>query len=267
MSPLEAGHRHPQIGGMSLAALQDARPETAIVLGSGLGAVAEAFGVECEVPYADVPGLSASTVPGHAGRFVLARHNGIPILIAQGRRHLYEGLSAAEVTAGIRFMHEIGVKRVVLTNAAGAIHESFHVGGLMLITDHINLQGTTPLLGGPHFHDMSEVYSRAWCEKFHAAAVSLGLKLHAGIYAALLGPQYETPAEIRMLRTIGADAVGMSTVPEAIQARALGMEVAGISMLTNWAAGLKPQTLHHAEVVEVGKTASLYLARLLKATV
>jgi purine-nucleoside phosphorylase len=114
---------------------------------------------------------------------------------------------------------------------------------------------------------MSEVYSRAWAEKFHAAAVEIGLKLHAGVYAALLGPQYETPAEIRMLRTLGADAVGMSTVPEAIQARALGMEVAGISMLTNWAAGLRPQTLHHAEVVEVGKTASLYLARLLKAVV
>lgn len=275
---------------MSLTALQNARPETAIVLGSGLGAVAEAFGTKewgspdpregggqlrsreanpplLEVPYADVPGLSASTVPGHAGRFVLARHHDKPILIAQGRRHLYEGLSAAEVTAGIRFMYEIGVKRIVLTNAAGAIHESLHVGGLMLITDHLNLQGTTPLLGGPHFHDMSEVYSLAWAEKFHAAAVEIGLKLHAGVYAALLGPQYETPAEIRMLRTLGADAVGMSTVPEAIQARALGMEVAGISMLTNWAAGLRPQTLNHAEVVEVGKTASLYLARLLKAAV
>lgn len=253
------------ITNMSLIALQNARPETAFVLGSGLGGVAEAFGVECEVPYSEVPGLSASTVPGHAGRFVLARHRDKPILIAQGRRHLYEGLSAVEVTAGIRFMHGLGVKRVVLTNAAGAIDEHFHVGGLMLITDHINLQGTTPLLGGPHFHDMSEVYSRAWAEKIHAAAVEIGMKLHAGVYAALLGPQYETPAEIRMLHSLGADAVGMSTVPEAIQARALGMEVAGISMLTNWAAGLRPQTLHHAEVVEVGKTASLYLARLLKA--
>jgi purine-nucleoside phosphorylase len=274
---------------MSLTALQNARPETAIVLGSGLGAVAEAFGGKApgspdpglgfglrsrevnppnlEVPYSEIPGLSASTVPGHAGRFVLAQHHGKPILLAQGRRHLYEGLTAHEVTASIRFMHEIGVKRVVLTNAAGAIHENFHVGGLMLITDHLNLQGTTPLLGGPNFHDMSEVYSRAWCEKFHAASLEIGLKLHAGVYAGLLGPQYETPAEIRMLRTLGADAVGMSTVAEAIQARALGMEVAGISMLTNWAAGLRAQTLHHAEVVEVGKTAGMYLARLLKAAV
>lgn len=252
---------------MSLTDIENARPETAIVLGSGLGGVAEAFGIESEVAYSDVTGLSASTVPGHAGRFVLAQHHGKPILLAQGRRHLYEGLTAHEVTASIRFMHEIGVRRIVLTNAAGAISEDFHVGGLMLITDHLNLQGTTPLLGGPNFHDMSEVYSRTWCEKFHAASVEIGLKLHAGVYAGLLGPQYETPAEIRMLRTLGADAVGMSTVPEAIQARALGMEVAGISMLTNWAAGLRAQTLHHAEVVEVGKTAGMYLARLLKAAV
>lgn len=252
---------------MSLSALLAAKPETAIVLGSGLGAMAEAFGIEAEVPYGDVPGLSASTVPGHAGRFVLANHGGKPLLLAQGRRHLYEGLSAAEVTASIRFMHSVGVRRVVLTNAAGAIHPSFEVGGLMLITDHLNLQGTTPLLGGPHFHDMSEVYSLAWRERFLTAAASCGLKLHAGVYAALLGPQYETPAEIRMLRTLGADAVGMSTVPEAIQARALGMEVVGISMLTNWAAGLKPQTLHHSEVVAVGQAASGDLARLLKEVV
>ncbi len=247
-----------------LVAFKNARPETAIVLGSGLGSVAEVFGIEAEVSYADVPGLSASTVPGHAGRFVLGKHGGKPILLAQGRRHLYEGLTAREVTASIRFMHELGVKRVILTNAAGAIRDTFHVGGLMLITDHLNLQGTTPLLGGPHFHDMSEVYSLSLREKLLAAASSLGLTLHQGVYAALLGPQYETPAEIRMLRTLGADAVGMSTVPEAIQARALGMEVAGLSMLTNWAAGLKSQTLHHAEVVEVGQAASHDLARLLK---
>lgn len=250
---------------MSLAVIQSARPETAIVLGSGLGSVAEAFGLEAEVSFADVPGLSASTVPGHAGRFVLSRISGKPVLIAQGRRHLYEGLTAHEVTAGIRLMHELGVKRVVLTNAAGAIKDSMAVGELMLITDHLNLQGTTPLLGGPHFHDMSEVYSAAWRDRFLQAAAALPMPLHQGVYAALLGPQYETPAEIRMLRTLGADAVGMSTVPEAIQARALGMEVAGISMLTNWAAGLKPQTLDHSEVVAVGKEAAVSLAALLRA--
>jgi purine-nucleoside phosphorylase len=250
---------------MSLAVIQSARPETAIVLGSGLGSVAEAFGLEAEVSFADVPGLSASTVPGHAGRFVLSRISGKPVLIAQGRRHLYEGLTAHEVTAGIRLMHELGVKRVVLTNAAGAIKDSMAVGELMLITDHLNLQGTTPLLGGPHFHDMSEIYSAAWRDRFLQAAAALPMPLHQGVYAALLGPQYETPAEIRMLRTLGADAVGMSTVPEAIQARALGMEVAGISMLTNWAAGLKPQTLDHSEVVAVGKEAAVSLAALLRA--
>jgi purine-nucleoside phosphorylase len=250
---------------MSLAVIQSARPETAIVLGSGLGSVAEAFGLEAEASFAEMPGLSASTVPGHAGRFVLSRISGKPVLIAQGRRHLYEGLTAHEVTAGIRLMHELGVKRVVLTNAAGAIKDSMAVGELMLITDHLNLQGTTPLLGGPHFHDMSEVYSVAWRDRFLQAAAALPMPLHQGVYAALLGPQYETPAEIRMLRTLGADAVGMSTVPEAIQARALGMEVAGISMLTNWAAGLKPQTLDHSEVVAVGKEAAVSLAALLQA--
>lgn len=248
---------------MSLSLLQSARPETAIVLGSGLGTVVDDLGIEAEVPFTDVPGLSASTVPGHAGRLVLSRISGKPVLIAQGRRHLYEGLSAYEVTASIRFMHELGVKRVVLTNAAGAIKDSMAVGELMLITDHLNLQGTTPLLGGPHFHDMSEVYSATWRDRFLVAAAKLQMPLHEGVYAALLGPQYETPAEIRMLRTLGADAVGMSTVPEAIQARALGMEVAGISMLTNWAAGLKPQTLDHSEVVAVGKQASVQLAKLL----
>lgn len=250
---------------MSLSLIEQARPETAIVLGSGLGSVAEALGIEAEVSFAETPGLSASTVPGHAGRFVLCRVSGKPVLIAQGRRHLYEGLSAHEVTAGIRFMHGLGVRRVVLTNAAGAIKDSMAVGELMLITDHLNLQGTTPLLGGPHFHDMSEVYSLSWRERFLAAAAQSAIPLHEGVYAALLGPQYETPAEIRMLRTLGADAVGMSTVLEAIQARALGMEVAGISMLTNWAAGLKPQTLDHSEVMAVGKQASVQLAELLKA--
>lgn len=249
---------------MSLSLLQSARPETAIVLGSGLGTVVDDLGIEAEVPFTAVPGLSASTVPGHAGRLVLSRIAGRPVLIAQGRRHLYEGLSAYEVTASIRFMHQLGVKRVVLTNAAGAIKDTMAVGELMLITDHLNLQGTTPLLGGPHFHDMSEVYSAAWRDRFLAAAAKLRMPLHQGVYAALLGPQYETPAEIRMLRTLGADAVGMSTVPEAIQARALGMEVAGISMLTNWAAGLMPQTLDHSEVVAVGREASVQLAKLLR---
>lgn len=249
---------------MSLALIQQARPETAIVLGSGLGAVAEAFGIEAELPYAAVPGLGAAGVPGHAGRFVLTRHEGKPLLFAQGRRHIYEGLTAFEVTAGIRFMHGLGVRRVVLTNAAGAICPRLQVGGFMLIRDHLNLLGQSPLTGGPHFIEMATAYSQAWRGQFQAAAAALALSLPEGVYAAVPGPQYETPAEIQMLRVIGADAVGMSTVPEVIQARALGMEVAGLSMLTNWAAGLDSTPLDHADVVRMGMLASQNLAALLK---
>jgi purine-nucleoside phosphorylase len=252
----------------ALARLITAQPATAIILGSGLGAVAETFAPVLTVPYAEVPGLPPSKVPGHSGAFVLGTlpASGEAVVIAQGRSHLYEGLTAAEITAGVRFLaRELGVKRLVLTNAAGAIDPTFQVGALMLMTDHLNLLGVSPLTGGPHFHDMSEVYSGALRQTFLAAGQQTGLRLHEGVYAAVPGPQYETPAEIRMLRTLGAQAVGMSTVPEAIQARALGLEVAGISLLTNWAAGLAPATLHHREVVEAGQVAGHDLARLLHA--
>lgn len=250
---------------MNLESIRNAKPGMAIVLGSGLGTVAEVLGVEAEVAYSEVTGLPASKVPGHTGRFVLVRVAGSPVLIAQGRSHLYEGLSAHEVTAGVRFMAEIGVSRLVLTNAAGILNPAFAPGQFMLLSDHINLLGTTPLLGGPHFHDMSEVYSARFRAVFQNAAAGLGIPLHEGVYAAMLGPQYETPAEIRMLRTLGADAVGMSTVPEAIQARALGLEVAGISILTNWAAGMQKQALSHEEVVETGRSVIGDLTRLLQA--
>lgn len=250
----------------ALDQLKNSQPDTAIVLGSGLGSVADSFFPEAIVPYEEVPGLPVSKVPGHVGRFVLGRVDGSgrKVVIAQGRSHLYEGLTAAEITAGIRFMaKELGVKRIVLTNAAGAIDPSFQVGGLMVLTDHLNLLGVSPLTGGPHFYDMSAVYSLRLREALFGAAEKLGTRLHHGVYAAVPGPQYETPAEVRMLRTMGAQAVGMSTVPEAIQARALGLEVAGISMLTNWGAGLAPATLDHSEVVQVGAEASLGLGRLL----
>lgn len=249
---------------MSLAAIRKAKPAAAVVLGSGLGAVAEALGIEAQVGCGEVPGLPVSRVPGHAGKFVLVRVGGRPVLIAQGRSHLYEGLPAREVTAGIRFLAETGVKRLVLTNAAGTLNAGAAPGGFMLLSDHINLTGATPLLGGPHFHDMSEVYSARLRGVFHAAAVRLGITMHEGVYAAMLGPQYETPAEIRMLRTLGADAVGMSTVPEAIEARALGMEVAGLSILTNWAAGIQTHALSHAEVVDTGRAVIGDLTRLLQ---
>lgn len=248
---------------MSLSAFREAKPHFAVVLGSGLGSLAETMGIEAALPFSEVEGLPVSRVPGHAGRFVLVTVGGNAVVIAQGRSHLYEGWTGREVTAGIRFLHELGVRRLILTNAAGTLNQAYAPGQMMLISDHLNLQGTSPLLGGAHFHDMSEVYSQALRNSIQKMAHQMGIMLHEGVYAAMLGPQYETPAEIRMLRTLGADAVGMSTVPEAIQARALGMEVAGISVLTNWAAGISREPLCHAEVVETGRSVTGDLTRLL----
>lgn len=247
----------------ALEKIRSAQPSAAVVLGSGLGVIAEEMGVEAALPYAEVPGLPVSRVPGHAGRFALVRVAGLPVLIAQGRSHLYEGLTAHEVTAGVRFLAELGVRTLVLTNAAGTLNPDFPPGSLMMITDHLNLLGVSPLAGGPNFHDMSEVYARRLRGALAVAAARETLALHEGVYAALQGPQYETPAEIKMLRVLGADAVGMSTVPEAIQARALGLEVAGISLLTNWAAGMQDSALDHSEVVAMGKAAGADLLRLL----
>ena len=249
---------------MSLQHIRSVQPSLGFVLGSGLGSLVEGFEVEAEVPYGAIEGLPVSTVPGHAGRLVLVRANGVPVLIAQGRSHLYEGLSAAAVTTLVRVLHGLGVRTLVLTNAAGAIREDLNPGELMLMSDHLNLTGTSPLLGGAHFHDMGEVYSRQLRGRMLAAAELAGQRLHEGVYAGLLGPQYETPAEVRMLRTLGADAVGMSTVLEAIQARALGMEVLGISTLTNWAAGLKDETLCHYDVMAVGSRVAEQLGALLR---
>jgi purine-nucleoside phosphorylase len=243
---------------------RDWKPQWGIVLGSGLGAMIERVEVLAEVPYAEIDGLPVSRVPGHAGKFLFGRLGGVEVVIAQGRVHLYEGRTAAEVTAGVRFMAERGVQRLVLTNAAGTANPDFAPGTWMMLSDHLNLTGTTPLLGGPHFHDMSEVYSRKLRERFAAAAVAEKITLHPGVYAGLLGPQYETPAEVRMYRGWGADAVGMSTVLEAIQARALGLEVAGFSCLTNWAAGLSGEPLGHEEVLVMGQRAASDMVRLLE---
>jgi purine-nucleoside phosphorylase len=249
---------------MSLEQLRQAQPRLGIVLGSGLGPVAESLGIESTLPYSSIPGMHSATVPGHAGRFVLVRIDGVPVLIAQGRSHLYEGLSAAQVTAQVRVMHDIGVRTLVLTNAAGAIHPGFAVGELMVLSDHLNLTGTSPLIGGPHFKDMTELYSKSLRAQLHAIARRSGIPLHEGVYAGLIGPQYETPAEIRMLRTLGADAVGMSTVLEAIQARALDIEVAGISTLTNWAAGITDASLNHEEVMAAGNAVVAQLTSLVR---
>lgn len=246
-------------------ALRDAGAKLAIVLGSGLGPFAESLEHELVVHYGDVPDLPVSRVPGHAGRFIIAKLAGRPLLIAQGRVHLYEGWQAKDVTQAVRLMHSIGVETLVLTNAAGTVNAGFPPGDWMMLSDHINLTGHSPLHGGANFFDMSEVYDKSLRTSFRETAATLGVTLHEGVYAAMPGPQYETPAEIRMLKILGADAVGMSTVPEAIQARALGMRVAAFSCLTNWGAGLSQDLLSHEEVTETGKKAAGTLVRLLHA--
>ena len=238
--------------------------EWAVVLGSGLAPVVDLVQIEGRIPYAEIPGLPRSRVPGHAGELIAGTLAGTRLLIASGRVHLYEGYPAADVTAGIRWLAGRGVRHVILTNAAGTLNEAHPPGGWMAITDHLNLTGTSPLIGGPNFHPMSGIYSRGLRERFAAAAAEEKIPLYQGIYAGVIGPQYETPAEIRMLQRLGADAVGMSTVLEAIQARALGVEVAGFSCLTNWAAGLSPEPLSHEAVLTAGRDAADSFCRLLK---
>lgn len=250
---------------VAIERLRGWRAETAIVLGSGLNALVDEFGSDERVGYAEFPDIPQPTVPGHAGEFVLGRINETRVLFAKGRVHLYEGHSASAVTAGIRVMSGAGIKRLILTNAAGCANPDFTIGSWMMLRDHLNLTGTSPLLGRAQFLDLSEVYSRAWRAAFAENARPAGVTLHEGVYGGLLGPQYETPAEVRMLRTLGADAIGMSTVLEAIAARALGLEVAGFSCLTNWAAGMSGQALSHDEVLEMGRAAASDFARLLQA--
>lgn len=246
------------------SAIRDFRPEWGLVLGSGLGGFVEQLPIQHVLPFSEIPSLPHSTVPGHAGRFVFAEVSGKRVMIAQGRVHFYEGHTARAVTAGVRAMDALGVSRLILTNAAGTANPGFAPGGWMTLTDHLNLTGVSPLLGGPNFFDMTEVYSPHLRLAFAEAARAEDVTLHEGIYAGLIGPQYETPAEVRMFRQFGADAIGMSTVLEAIQARALGMEVAGCSCLTNWAAGLGDAALHHAEVLATGAAGAEKFERLLR---
>ncbi len=235
-----------------------------IVLGSGLGPLADRVAVERVAGFVE-EGLPASTVKGHAGRFLFGSLAGRPAVVMQGRVHLYEGHDARALTAGVRWMHARGVRHLILTNAAGTLDPAMSPGTWMMLSDHLNLTGTSPLEGGPNFVDMTEVYDGSAREGFRALAAKQGISLHEGVYAGLRGPQYETPAEIRMLRVLGADAVGMSTVLEALQARALGMKVTAFSCLTNWAAGLSPATLDHAEVIETGAAAAASMMDLLEA--
>jgi purine-nucleoside phosphorylase len=249
----------------ALQRLREWRAETAIVLGSGLNSLVEDADADKKIPYSEFKEIPKPSVPGHAGQFVLGKIENKPVVFAQGRVHLYEGFSARDITACVRVLGEAGIKQLILTNAAGSANPDFKPGSWMMIADHINLTGTSPLLGHPSFIDMTDAYSPRLRENFRTAANKIDMKLHEGVYAGLLGPQYETPAEVKMLRSLGADAIGMSTVLETIQARALGLEVAGFSCLTNWAAGLSREPLSHEEVLAIGKSSATDFAKLLKA--
>jgi purine-nucleoside phosphorylase len=237
------------------ARVGDPRPEIAVVLGSGLGEFASHVADATDIAYDTIPHWPAARVIGHAGRLVVGSVGGRRVAALSGRAHFYEGHDMATVTFATRVMARLGAKVLILTNAAGGINTGFSQGALMLIDDHINLVGTNPLIGphderfGQRFPDMTEVYSRRLRTLAADVARAHGIALEHGVYVALHGPSYETPAEIRYLRTIGADAVGMSTVPEAIVARQMGVEVLGISCITNMAAGVLPAPLDHAEVM------------------
>ncbi|HEY0003877.1 MAG TPA: purine-nucleoside phosphorylase [Pyrinomonadaceae bacterium] len=233
-------------------------PRVALVLGSGLGAFADELDEAVAIDYEEIPGFARSTVEGHAGRLVLGKLEGVPVAAMQGRFHYYEGHSFEEVVFPVRTFGLMGIKSIVLTNAAGGINIEFDQGSLMVISDHLNLMGASPLRGphderfGERFPDLTEVYAREYQGIAVEEANAIGLNVRRGIYAALSGPSYETPAEIHMLRILGADAVGMSTVPEAIVARQMEIKVLGISCITNMAAGVLGEPINHQEVMEIG---------------
>ncbi|HKF02906.1 MAG TPA: purine-nucleoside phosphorylase [Candidatus Sulfotelmatobacter sp.] len=247
------------------------QPKIGLVLGSGLGGFADSLADATAIPYAEIPSFPQSTAIGHAGRLVIGQAGNIPVAAMQGRVHLYEGYSAQQVAFPIRVFGRMGIKAVILTNAAGGINLSYSQGALVLLSDHINLQGANPLVGanderfGVHFPDMTHTYSRSYRQIAREEAAKLNISLHEGVYAALLGPSYETPAEIEYLRRIGADLVGMSTVAEVIAARHMGLNVLAISCVTNMAAGIIDQPLSHSEVMETGERVKSTFEALLRA--
>ena len=247
--------------------------DIALVLGSGLGGYEESLTDVRYVDYSSIPGFPVSTVAGHAGRFAIGRLQGKRLLMMCGRFHSYEGYSMAEVTMAIRVMHLMGIKTVILTNAAGGVNEQFRPGDLMLITDYLNFSGRNPLRGlnmdafGPRFPDMTHVFSPDLRALTRKKAEELGIPMQEGVYCWFNGPTYETPAEIRMARTLGADAVGMSTVPEAMVARHCGMQVLGISTITNMAAGISGETISHEEVMQAGRDVKASFTQLMDAVI
>ena len=231
------------------------KPEIGIVLGSGLGEIADRFR-EFAIPYSKIPGFAKSTIEGHKGQLVFAEINGKKVVMMQGRNHFYEGHSMQDITYPIKVMKKLGVKTLIITNAAGAINKSYRPGDLMVITDHINMMGTNPLIGpndeefGVRFPDMSEIYDKQLIKIVDGVARSLQIDVKHGVYVASTGPSYETPAEIKMARYMGGDAAGMSTVPEAIVANYCGLNVIGISCISNFASGISTKKLSHEEVIE-----------------
>jgi len=244
-------------------------PSVVLVLGSGLGGMAEQIADPVAIPYAEIPGFPGATVVGHAGRLVAGIVNGVEVVAMQGRFHLYEGWDPSVVALPIRALSALGAGALVVSNAAGGLRPGFQAGDLMLIADHLNLMGKNPLIGPTlageeRFPDMSAPYDPEFRRIAAQLALEQKIRLEEGVYAAVLGPSYETPAEIRMLRMLGADAVGMSTVPEVIGARALGMRVLGISLISNLAAGISPVPLSHAEVMEAGARVQEPFSRLVR---
>ncbi|MGA7217060.1 MAG: purine-nucleoside phosphorylase [Candidatus Sulfotelmatobacter sp.] len=247
------------------------RPRIGLVLGSGLGSFADSLSNACRIPYAEIPAFPRSTAIGHAGQLVIGNSDGVSVAAMQGRVHLYEGYLAHEVAFPMRVFGRMGIRAVILTNAAGGINLNYQQGALVLIRDHINLQGANPLIGpnddrfGVRFPDMTHAYAREYRAIAQAESGKLGMSLHEGVYAALPGPSYETPAEINYLRIIGADLVGMSTVMETIAARHMGIKVLAISCVTNMAAGILDRPLSHQEVMETGERVKSSFEALLRA--
>lgn len=250
-----------------------AAPKIALVLGSGLGGFADELDGAVRIPYEKIPGFPRSTAEGHAGRLVVGKVDGVPVAAMQGRVHLYEGHSVQEVTFPMRVFHQMGIKAAILTNAAGGIGAHLKQGCLVLLSDHINLQAQNPCMGaneerfGPRFFDMTTAYDARFREIAAEEAKRLEVELLSGVYAAVTGPSYETPAEIRYLRTIGADMVGMSTVPEVIAARHMGTRVLAISCVTNMAAGISAHAINHQEVLETGARVRTQFVALLRAVI
>ncbi|HEV8136927.1 MAG TPA: purine-nucleoside phosphorylase [Pyrinomonadaceae bacterium] len=248
-------------------------PRIAIILGSGLGAFADDFENAVSIPYEDITGFPRSTAAGHAGRLVIGKIDQVPLMAMQGRVHFYEGYSLEQVTFPIRVFKLLGIKTLILTNASGGVNVQFSQGALMIISDHLNLLGDNPLRGpndtrfGPRFPDMTAVYSPELQEIVIEEAKALNVEVRRGIYAALAGPSYETPAEIHLMRTLGADAVGMSTVPEAIVARHMDLEVLGISCITNMAAGISDEPINHDDVMATGDRVRETFTQLLRKVV